>query len=176
MRTASRFMPRAAKRRPHPLAYPLLAAFAGAYGYGLWKAPLVCIGLTIFLVGMGFGLAHYQRWKLNRLAEARNRESICTFARAFDARSIDPWVIRAVYEQLQEHLKPTKPPFPLLPTDRLRQDLMLDDDDLDMDLVPDIAARTGRPLSGSAENPYFGKVVTVRDLVEFFCAQPKSAT
>ena len=35
----------------------------------------------------------------------RTRESICEFSRAFEVRETDTWVIRAVYEQLQQQLR-----------------------------------------------------------------------
>jgi hypothetical protein len=49
----------------------------------------------------------------------------------------------------------------------------VDAEDLDDVLAAEIAQRTGRSLSGSENNPYYGKVVTVEDLIRFFCAQPK---
>src|SRR4051812_38140996 len=38
--------------------------------------------------------------RLARLAADRQGESICTFARSFDCRAIDTWIIRAVFEEL----------------------------------------------------------------------------
>ena len=169
-------MPKAPKRRPGVLGFVLFAGVVIAYGYGVWKSPVWVIGATVALLGAGFALRAQVKRHLARLASSRTQESICTFARAFDTRSVDPWVIRAVYEELQDHLKAEYPGFPILPADRLREDLKLDDDDLEMDLAPDIAARTGRSLVDSKDNPYRGKVTTVQDFVEFFCAQPKVAT
>jgi hypothetical protein len=59
--------------------------------------------------------------------------------------------------------------------DLLKEDLLLDDDDLDMDLAQEVEARTGISMDESGSNPYFGKVKTVRDLVFFFQNQPGSS-
>ncbi|HMY07552.1 MAG TPA: hypothetical protein PKI28_14380 [Accumulibacter sp.] len=57
---------------------------------------------------------------------------------------------------------------PSFSDDRLKEVLHLDDDDLDMDVATEVEQRTGRSLKNAGENPYFGKVQTVRDLVLFF--------
>ncbi len=44
-----------------------------------------------------------------------------------------------------------------------------------MDIVAQIAQRTGRSLSNTTANLYYSKVKTVGDLVLFFNAQPKAA-
>ena len=113
-----------------------------------------------------------QKRRLRTLAAQRVGESICEFARSFDPRAIDTWVVRAVYEQLQDNVAPYFPHFPLRASDHLSKPLIFDQDDLDLTLVPEIAERTGRSLHGIEANPYFGKVKTVRDLVLFFNAQP----
>jgi hypothetical protein len=95
------------------------------------------------------------------------------FARDFDTRAVDTWIVRAVYEQVQGQLKHVHPAFPVRASDRLKEDLHLDDDDLDMDLAVQVEQRTGRSLDETKANPLFGKVKTVRDLVLFFHAQPK---
>jgi hypothetical protein len=46
--------------------------------------------------------------------------------------------------------------------------LKLDEDDLDLDLIEEIAQRTGRSMENFESNPYYGKVTTARDLVLFF--------
>lgn len=63
--------------------------------------------------------------------------------------------------------------FPIKADDNLFDDLLLDADDLDLDLVELISKRTGRTLDGYKNNPYYGKVTTVRNLVLFFNAQKK---
>ncbi|TXI90954.1 MAG: hypothetical protein E6Q34_08120 [Burkholderiaceae bacterium] len=112
--------------------------------------------------------------QLLALAALRVDDSICEFAREFDCRKVDTWIIRAVYEQLQMRLRHLHPAFPVRADDRLKEDLFLDDDDLEMDLVHEIEERTGRSLKDFSANPCRGKVVTVSDLVLFFQAQPKA--
>jgi hypothetical protein len=106
------------------------------------------------------------------LALARE-DSICTFARSFDCRKVDTWVIRAVYEELQDEISSGSTPFPLRAEDDLVRDLRIDPEDIDMSLAPAIAQRTNRTLEEVGHNPYFGKVHTVADLVIFFTLQPK---
>ncbi|WP_428243195.1 hypothetical protein [Gynuella sp.] len=101
------------------------------------------------------------------LCKERSGLSICEFARELDPKVVDTWIIRAVYEQLQAAL-PTKQHVPIKAFDDLFDTLMLDEDDLDLDLVEEIAQRTRRSLEGYKSNPYYGKVTTARNLVLFF--------
>ena len=41
-------------------------------------------------------------------------------------------------------------------------------------LVADLADRCGRSLDSYEQNPFYGRVHTVGDLVQFLCAQPKA--
>jgi hypothetical protein len=143
---------------------------------GFRSSPkLVLLGVAA-LLGL-FAIAHHQakrdEVKLHALASARSGQSICEFTRDFDYRSVDTWIIRAVYEQLQSQLTHIHPAFPIRADDRLKEDLLLDDDDLDLDVAQEVEARTRRRLDGAIGNPYFDKVKTVRDLVLFFQSQPR---
>ena len=80
-------------------------------------------------------------------------------------------MIRAVYEQLQQQLYWAYPDFPVRATDRLVKDLRLDPDDIDTDLLSDVAGRTRRSIRDIKANPQYGGVKTAQDLVAFFCAQ-----
>jgi hypothetical protein len=153
------------------LALTFFAALVAAYGYGLWSYPLV-VGTVSAFVALAVARER-RRTKRHLAALARQRagETICEFTRSFDARQTDTSVIRAVYEQLQQQLRWAYPEFPLRATDRLVEDLRLDPDDIDMDLLSDVAGRTGRSIRTTKQNPYFGKVKTAHDLVGFFCAQ-----
>jgi len=173
MRTPSRRIPKAL-RRGTPLArvfaWILLLAVVGTYGYALWYHP--------FIVGVASALAavvvarerRRTRRQLTNLAHAPPGESICEFSRSFDPRETDTWVIRAVYEQLQQQLHWAYPGFPVRATDRLVEDLRLDPDDIDLDLLSDVAGRTGRSIRDTKANPFIS-VTTAQDLVAFFCAQ-----
>jgi hypothetical protein len=114
------------------------------------------------------------RRRLKHLAKLRAGESICEFARSFERNNVDTWVIRAVYEQLQDYLG-KNPVVPIRAADRLKEDLPIDAEDLEMDLAEEIAQRTGRSLKDTTANPYYGKIRTVEDLVLFFNSQPKAA-
>jgi hypothetical protein len=114
--------------------------------------------------------------RLRTIGESRAGDSICTFVRALAIRELDTWVVRAVFEQLQNHLRDSYAQFPLRPSDHLFEDLRIDPDDLDEELLGQIAQRSGRSLSDCRANPYHGKVATVEDLIRFLCAQPKNAT
>jgi hypothetical protein len=177
MRRASRFMP-PVSRQPPPWRWVgrlLAAAVSCALLWVLWTHPLAVCASAIVL----WGLVTVSDW-LNekhfaRLMRARAGESICQFARSFDCRSVDTWVVRAVYEELQAGLALQGMRLPVRVTDRLQKDLRLDADDLDLLLVPDIAQRAGRELSCTQDNPFYGKVTTVGDLVHFLNAQPRLA-
>jgi hypothetical protein len=109
--------------------------------------------------------------RLARLTATRQGESICTFARSFDCRVVDTWIIRAVFEELQPYCRFGRGLLPLRATDRLDHDLKIDPEDLD-DLSQIIAYRTGRSLEWTAQPPLPDSVNTVSDLVLFFNNQP----
>ncbi len=174
MRIPSRFMPRLTRRPITPLGWAVLAVLAVAGLYLLYVRPFLVGGFAVILFGSFLIMNARTKRHLARLAVARRGESIGTFARAFDPRTTDTWVVRAVYEQVQYWLRGYYPSFPLRPTDRLKEDLEFDPEDLDLDLAGEISERTGRSMDESDKNPYYGKVKTVADMVSFFCAQPRS--
>ena len=179
MRSPSRFMPPFQPRVPGVVGRIFAIALAvGAllliYSFAS-TAPLVtglCLGALVLYV---WYTARRRQRKLRVVAQGRVGQGICEFARDFDSWAVDTWVIRAVFEQLQSYLSNVQPAFPVRAEDRLPKHLIADPDDLDMDLVHQIAQRTGRSLEKTDLNPYYGKVLTVRDLVLFFDAQPKRA-
>jgi hypothetical protein len=64
---------------------------------------------------------------------------------------------------------------PVRADDRLAGPLIGDADELAVLLVPRGARRCRRSLANPVKNHYFGRVETVRDLVMFLAAQPRSA-
>jgi hypothetical protein len=114
--------------------------------------------------------------RLRQLPASRVDESICQFARSFEIRRTDTWVLRAVYEELQEHLCWVSPAFPVRADDSIDDDLLIDRDDLDLEIVWRIAERARRSLEHPEQNPFYAKVATVRDLVSFFLHQPRVGT
>lgn len=137
------------------------------------QAFLIVLSGLAALIWVGNKQSQREACKLLALASQREGQTICEFARDFDAREVDTWIIRAAYEQLQGQLKHIHPSFPVRADDRLKEDLLFDDDDLDMALAPEVEMRTGRSIVNTDNNPYFGKVKTVRDFVLFFQHQPK---
>lgn len=125
----------------------------------------------------GYAAVMNRRDKRNfeALANTRDGESLCRFARSFDTRQTDTWVIRAAHQEIQRLLHAYVPHFPVRASDSLLNNLRLDADDVD-DLVQDIATRCGRSLEKTESNPYYAKLHTVSDLVRFIHAQPRIVT
>ena len=169
-------MPKVRQHARSPAAWAALGVFVllllGCLGY-FWFAYPVLTTAAVAVLGLATTMSakSHQR-RLEALAETRSGESICEFARAFERRSVDTWVVRAVYEQVQELLRPSYDNFPVRADDRLKDDLGIDLDDVEMDLAPVVAERTGRSLDHTESNPFFGKLSTVADLVRFFSSQP----
>lgn len=149
-----------------------VATAAFAYlAFAEWTAVVVLLAVLVCGFLFASKTAKREEAQLRALAASREGESICEFAREFDLRAVDKWVVRAVYEQLQKQLAHAHPAFPIRADDRLKQDLHLDDDDLDVDVAVQVEQRTGRSLDNASANPYFDKVQTVRDLIMFFQVQ-----
>jgi hypothetical protein len=152
---------------------PLRCGKLGLLGTGLWLGALTALftspglvwwPLAFVVPAVVFGMDLILSRRDRRIAEERRGESICQFARGFDCRTIDTWIIRAVYEEFSGA-------FPLRPSDRFKEDLRTDGEELDFGAM-DIARRIGRSLDGYERNPMFGKIDTACDLVMFFHHQP----
>jgi hypothetical protein len=169
-------MPKYKPRPTGPVAWLFLAVLVAGLAYAAISSPTAA-AVVFLLLCIAFFFARRatkrEEDNLRNLAAERDGESICEFARDFDTRVVDTWIVRAVYEQVQGQLKHVHPAFPVRASDRLKEDLHLDDDDLDMDIAMQVEQRTGRSLDETKSNPLFGKVKTVHDLVLFFHAQPK---
>lgn len=172
---------RTPSRRMHDAPMPADVGSPGLHRVA-WALPTallvaVCLQPRLLwvvagLAVLGLGTVWRERRHLARLAAQRQGESICQFARAFAWRRVDTWVIRAVYASLHGHLGGQ---VPIRADDRLKQDLWLDDEDLDLDLLAEMARLSGRSLERTADNPWFDRVTTVRDLVAFLEHQPRLA-
>lgn len=115
---------------------------------------------------------HQEERRLRKLAKER-QDTICDFRKAFDVRRVDPYIIRATYQEIGSYLDP-KHAFPLRATDNFERDLKIDGEDLD-DLACDVAQRLNYDMSSCELNPLYGKVHTVRDFVMFFTHPPTGA-
>jgi hypothetical protein len=177
MRKFSRWMPPVPVQRPSIWGWLFLALLLALFFFGFVAMyleypsySLIVLGAFVMIVAVGSVLGtRYMR----RLAAARTDESICTFVRSFDYRRTDPWVLRAVYEELSRQLVVDGRPLPIRADDRWAEDLKLDPDDFD-EFVMDIAHRAGRSMDNTERNPFCGRVKTVRDLVRFLEHQPRT--
>ena len=100
----------------------------------------------------------------------RKGENICTFHRAFNLRQVDPWIVRAVYEEVLNFIRTGKLKCALRASDRLLEDLQIDLEDVE-EIGISIAARAGYDLTNYEQNPFYAKLKTVGDLVMFFTHQ-----
>lgn len=142
-------------------------------GAAMVRHPFGTVVVITVVAGFAAWTSSRHKTRLQAIAAMREGESICGFARSFDLRSTDPLVVRAVHEQIQHELRGSRAGFPVRASDRLGKALEIDDDTLDMELVPAIARRTGRCLDDTQTNPCYGRVHTVSDLVQFFNHQPE---
>lgn len=165
-------MPKYKLQRPSILSWSVLLLLIASYCYVLYQLPMVFGTVTVIGAIYSAILDRNRKARLTTLAALRSNESICSFSKSFNAREVDTWVIRAVYEQLQNYLQSTYPQFPIRADDQLNGCLLNDPDDLDLDLAKEISIRTGRSLKNAKDNPYYANLTTVRDLVLFFNAQP----
>lgn len=174
MRLPSRLLPPRHRESLDHAAVLFLTILAVGFGYFLYSASTFarCMIAMACCAVWCHGAAVTKREKRRYEALARSREgvSICQFARSFDLRQTDTWIIRATYQELQQWLQPYVAAFPVCASDGLFSDFHLEADELD-DLLQDIAARSGRSLEKAEDNPWYGSVHTVKDLVAFISAQ-----
>lgn len=174
MRLPSRRIPSRASPRLSWSGALLLVGLLIGFAYFIYSSSELGLYITAAVVCsvLGYSWVANKRTaeRLKLIALSRGGDSICEFARSFDTREIDTWVIRAAYEELQAFLHSYLPNFPVLPSDSLLVDLELDLDDVE-DLLQDVAKRSGRSLDKAEENPYYGQLHTVMDLVLFINAQ-----
>jgi hypothetical protein len=173
MKKPSRFVPRVEQRPVSATGWTVLAVFGASVLFVIWQYPFASVAFIALVVGWSIVSNRNDRAHLQSLAATRSGESICHFAREVDCRVVDTWIVRAAYEEIQEHLSGLLPNFPVRGSDRLIEDLRIDPDDLDEVLAIDMAERSRRDLAEAEQNPYFGKVRTVRDLMMFLQAQPR---
>lgn len=171
----------------------LLVGMAAGILYGGWAGarfwylslrshPGWTLGLTALAMSLVWlcwrlaNLRHRVRLsRLRRLAAERAGQDIGHFARDFERRSVDPWVIRATYEEIRG-AEPELAAFPLRGDDPLGDEVLFGDPDSIDDVVARVSRRTGRTLRRCERNPLYGKTHTVRDLVAFMSLQALRAS
>lgn len=159
--------------------WALLTVFCAGVVYLIIRAiqailhfPLVSLGLlmaAVLILGpLLFIVVHRENKRIEKIRQERADENICSFRRGFDVRKVDPWIIRATYEEFRNSLGID---YPIRADDRLDEDLKIDGDDFE-EACNIIAARAGYDLEHTEQNPYYDKVKTVRDFVMFMAHQP----
>jgi hypothetical protein len=170
-------MPKYVRRPSTPVQRSIgiivIGGFLVGVGYAFYRAPLWSALGMLALGIIAIVDNRKNRIRLRRLAAHRSGDSICEFRAALDSHAVDPWVIRAVYEQVQENLRPFSPAFPLHADDRLEEDLLIDGDDLSFDIAAEISQRTGRSLTHPIARQWSTPVLTARDLVYYFNRIPR---
>jgi hypothetical protein len=106
------------------------------------------------------------RSRARRIAAERSGESICGFARSFERRAVDTRVIREVYEGFTSFCR-----HPIRATDDLFDDIGFDEVEVE-EFGAILADRAGRTPEGWDQDPLYGRVSTVGDLVRFLDHQP----
>jgi hypothetical protein len=118
---------------------PVALALLTALGLGaLWvvvRYPWAPLLASLILVTAAFA-DRDRRSHLRQLTRERAGESLCTFARSFPRKERDPWILRAVHEELSSNLGIDGKMVPIRPSDRLNEDLRLDSEDLELWLSP----------------------------------------
>ena len=137
----------------------------------LFKAGQAVLVWFAILAVFAFVAVSLEKQRIQKIAKQRQEDSICTFAKSFDCHAIDTRIIRATHEELQHYYSSETPGFPIRATDSFEKDLQLDDGDLD-DIATEIARRTQRSIDDTEQNPLYGKVNTVGDLVLYLNHQP----
>lgn len=174
MKKPSRYMP---KYKPNEASiywwcFPVIAL--AAFIYACYSEPTI-LAIVACLILITYLWSKIKRPALDRQYEdtLKKREglSICNFAREFNPRETDIWIIRAVYEQIQDYFAEDRK-LPIKASDDLIKDLGFESEDIE-DIAGEVAQRTNRSLENYEINPYYGKVNTARDMVLFFNNQPK---
>lgn len=174
MKTPSRLMPPYIPEHAHwwkkALAYCVLGLLIYVLLSAIIRHPWVLAIVAALAITTVYSNKRHKQ-ELRDRADERVNEGICTFARSFDRDQVDTWVIRAVHDELQQHVKFPGGTYPLRASDKLEKDLKIDPDDIE-DLLPVLAQRTGRSLEHTEKNPFSGKISTAGDIVLFINAQP----
>ncbi len=103
----------------------IFVVWAAAIVYLLWLFPWSIAILAVLAILIWLE-TRKPNAKLAPLIEERDGESICGFARSFDAKVVDTWVIRAVYEELQSEAEANGKSVPIRADDSLTDDLQID--------------------------------------------------
>jgi hypothetical protein len=135
----------------------------------LLKGVIFLLVFSLFVAVSSFLI---DRFRFRRLVQARAGLSICQFARSFDYRHVDTRIIRAVYEGFQREALPGVKDFPVKASDDIAKVYGMVGEDLE-EFAEELAGELGRRWGGFEENPLYGQVTLVGDLVLFLNRQPE---
>ncbi len=150
-------------------------------GVRAWILLFVLVGLIVALaiynnppLALAGGATAFAFWlvdalhlrRLRNIAEARVGESICEFARSLSRPTTDPWVIRAVWDELQTFAGARSEAFPLRRSDSLYELLLIDEEET-ADISEAICERIGRASPHQEGRPSLPSIETAGDLVLF---------
>ncbi len=163
MKIPSRFMP---KYRPEIVKFTwrewiFFILFLFIIGFMFWAKPFALLAV-IFVFAFGYILNIIDDKKLQKIALKRKNYNIGDFAKSFDLKNTDTWIIRAVYEELQDCLSIKN--FPIFADDNITKLFHIDGEEID-ELLEIVAQRTGRSLENLEQNPYFNTEPTARNIV-----------
>jgi len=79
------------------LSILILGLLAGVVAWAI-SYPLIAVPTVTVLAVLVAASSKNDKRRLDALANSRPGETICQFARSFDTRAVDTWIIRAVYE------------------------------------------------------------------------------
>ncbi len=144
--------------------------FLIALAWLCFTEPVFLIIVSLIIICMVIATMRDNK-RLRVIAAHRLGDSICTFARAFDKRTVDPWTMRAAYDQIQEYFGHIGRPFPIRASDRFKEDLKMGEDDL-FDLLVAIAERSRHDITFLDTKP---PIDTIGDLVTTISNLPKRA-
>lgn len=156
-----------------PLGWAILAVLITGVVFWFVSEPSRIVPTAVVVTGLWMWIhidGVRQARRFDRMAIERSGESICEFARHFRSADFDPIVVRAVYETTQELFG--RADLPIRPSDSFAADYGIVDEDLD-DLGDDIARLAHRSMEQTDQNPLYGHVQTVADLVHFMQYQPR---
>ncbi|WP_434359950.1 hypothetical protein NF212_06620 [Parasalinivibrio latis] len=171
MRTPSRFTLKHAQERASFCTYLSVCVLLFALGWMTYSEPAILL-LSPIILTLGIIDSKKRKRHFTKLLANRCGESLCTFSRSFDHKSIDTLIILTVYEELQNQVDSFTADFPIMPSDDVFRDLLIDDEDFEIEIIEKIARLTGRSLERPEKNPYYTNLNVVRNLVYFFNNQP----
>ncbi len=126
---------------------------------------VILIFIVLILVLSGVGVEKYEKLK-----RSRKEWDIGKFAKEFNLKEVDTWVVRAVYEAVYDEVE-----IPIKADDDIDKDLRIDMGDLGFDeILINVSQRTGRVLTEeSVAYNDIENITSVRDLVYFFNQLPR---